>query len=144
MIRNTSIAECCIYPGDYTPLFDTQTVMEELKLPHEGERLLPPVNVTELKDSIKVEMAVPGLQRGDFIVEANANILSVYVLHKENEHKPFRLHEFNYECVKRHIVLPEYTDTEFTVAEYKEGVLTMYVPKSVQPADELQRRIVVY
>jgi HSP20 family protein len=119
-------------------------VREALKLPQEGGMVLPPVNVTELAESFKVEMAVPGVQRGDFIVEAEGNILSVYVLHKEANNKRFQLHEYNFECVNRHILLPENTDTQFTLAEYKNGVLTMYVPKSAVPAKEIHTRIVVY
>ena len=43
-------AGCLIYPGAYVPLLKEEEVQEELKRPHKGETILPPVNVTELAD----------------------------------------------------------------------------------------------
>ena len=138
---------CLIYPGSYVPLLKEEEVQSALKRPHEGETVLPPVNVTELADSFKVEVAIPGVKREDFLIHSDGNVLSVCVLHKEcglHEGERFQLHEFNYECFDRHIILPDNADSEFISAEYKSGILRLYVPKAKHPAKNLHTRIVVY
>jgi HSP20 family protein len=134
------------YPGRPVPLVNETDVLAELKKPHEGDTIQPPVNVAELPDSYKVEVAIPGVKREDFLIHANDNVLSVCVLHQEpgQPGERFQLHEFNYECVKRPIDLPSNADVEFSVAEYKSGILRIYVPKSNQPSQNLNSTIVVY
>ena len=139
--------DCLIYPGTYVPVLKEEEVQSGLTRPHEGETVLPPVNVTELSDSFKVEVAIPGVKREDFLIRSDGNVLSVCVLHKEyrlHEGERFQLHEFNYECFDRHIILPDNADLEFISAEYKSGILCLYVPKEKHPAANLHSRIVVY
>ena len=112
---------CLIYLGAYVPLLKEEEVQEELKRSHEGETVYPPVNVTELADSFKVEVAIPGVKRENFLVHADENILSVCVVHKEcglHVGETFQLHEFNCDCFERDIILPDNTDSEFISAEY--------------------------
>ena len=139
--------DCSIYPGDYVPLLKAEEIEEELKHSHEGEILFPPVNITELADSFKVEVAIPGVRREDFLVHVNENILFVRVLHKEyvlEETERFQLHEFNYQCFDRQVVLPDNADAEFTSAEYKSGILRLYISKTEQPSKNRHTTIVVY
>jgi HSP20 family protein len=138
---------CSIYPGDYVPLVKAEEIEEELKHSHEGDTLFPPVNITELADSFKVEVAIPGVRREDFLLHTHENVLFVRVLHKEyvvEGSERFQLHEFNYQCFDRPIVLPDNADAEFTSAEYKAGILRLYIPKSDQPTKGRNTRIVVY
>lgn len=134
------------YPGKPVPIVNELDVQAALLEPHKGETILPPVNVSELADLYKVEVAIPGVRREDFLIHANENVLSVCVLHKEQVQigERFQIHEFNYECVNRAIVLPTNADVEFSVAEYKSGILKLYVPKSTQPSRNLNATIVVY
>ena len=139
--------DCSIYPGDYVPLLKAEEIEEELRHSHEGQALFPPVNITELADSFKVEVAIPGVRREDFLLHANENILFVRVLHKEyvlEGSERFQLHEFNYQCFDRPVVLPDNADAEFISAEYKAGILRLLIPKRNQPAKNRHTRIVVY
>ncbi len=138
---------CLIYPGAYVPLVKEEEVQAALKRPHEGEIVIPPVNVSELGDLFKVEVAVPGARKEDFLIHSDANVLSVCVLQKDDgshEGEIFKLHEFNYECFDRHIILPGNADSEFASAEYKEGILRLLIPKSEQPGKNMRTTIVVY
>ena len=138
---------CSIYPGSYVPLLKAEEVEKELKRLHKYENNLLPVNVTELADSFKVEVAIPGLKREDFFIRADENDLSVCVVHKKcglTDRERFQLHEFNYECLDRHITLPQNADAEFISAEYKGGILCLYVPKAKQPVKNQHTMIVVY
>lgn len=138
---------CLIYPGTYVPLVKEEEVQTALNRPDTAEIVIPPVNVSELGDLFKVEVAVPGAKKEDFLVHSDENVLSVCVLKKDvgsHEGEIFKLHEFNYECFNRHIVLPGNADLEFASAEYKEGILRLLIPKSEQPGKNKRITIVVY
>lgn len=134
------------YPGKYVPLVAMESVREELKHPCEGKNLLPPVNISEIKDAYQIEMAIPGVKREDFLLQADDNTLSIAVLHKESEASAARhtLHEYDYHCFHRHILLPANAETELSVAEYYKGVLRVFVPKSGGPVKGTHATIVVY
>lgn len=143
VLYNTSYS----YPGDYVPLLKPEEIDEELKLTNEGDMLIPPVNITEQADSFKIDVAIPGVKREDFLVHTNENVLFVRVLHKDygpKEVQHFQLHEFNYKCFDRHITLPDNADPEFSSAEYKGGILQLVMPKTNQPVKNRHNRIVVY
>lgn len=144
-MNKSRLYESLVYPGDYMPVHNIQEIMEELKQPHEGETVLPPLNLTEYPDFFRIEMAVPGLKHEDFLVETDDNILSVSVLHKEQViQRNFQVHEYNYECFKRYISLPLTAETAFAIAEYKNGLLSLLVPKGEKPLRETHVRVVVY
>jgi len=137
----------CIYPGGFTPLLREEEVREELKRMCKGESPFPPVNVTELSNSFKVEVAIPGVKRENFLVYADDNILSVCVFNKQAPHhteEAFKMHEFNYDCFERHITLPKNAEAEFVSAVYRSGILSMHIPKSDHPSKNQHTRIVVY
>jgi HSP20 family protein len=138
---------CLVYPGTYTPILNEEEVKFALKKTADGDTLLPPVNVKELADLYKIEVAVPGVKREDFLITVKGNVLSVCVVREEtvlSKGEIFQMHEFNYDIFDRHIVLPNNTDPEFTSAEYIAGMLRLYVPKTKTPSTNLQTKIVVY
>ena len=82
-------------------------------------------------------MVAPGLERDEFIVYGDDNLLLVCSAQDRKiipELKDFQ----------RHIVLPLDADAELTVAEYKNSVLHFYVPKNKWPGKHTVTRIVVY
>jgi HSP20 family protein len=134
------------YPGEYIPApLALDELAEELRKPHEGANK-PLVNIAELPDLFKVEVAAPGLKSGDFYVNINGNLLSIYVLHKEPEGntKIYLQHEFNYCCFKRDIILPDKFDTEFLYARYADGVLCISLPKATGEFVHRVSRVMVY
>ena len=138
-------AGCTVYPGSYVPFLEDEEVEEVLNRPHRNEIVLPLVNVTELANSFKVEVAIPGVNREDFFIHANENILSVCVIHKDEELLGnVKYDTSDYECLDRDIVLPENADAEFISAEYKDGILCLHTPKSKRTNHNLHSTIVVY
>jgi HSP20 family protein len=138
---------CLIYPGCYVPLLKEEEVNSALTLSPEGETILLPVNLSEFTNFFKVELPVPGVKREDILVHSDGNVLSVYVLHKKaggNREERFQLHEFNYDCFSRHIILPVNADPEFANAEYKEGMLRLFIPKTEQAGKKVKTEIAVY
>ena len=136
-----------IYPGRYVPLFTEYEVKRELDQSSLQIPALPPVNIVELIDSYRIELAIPGIEREELVAEASENILSISVLHKKTaagEPGLFKVHEFEYSCFDKEIVLPENVDTEFVSAEYHGGVLSMHVPKAKRKSGSFHSTIVVY
>jgi len=139
--------EYSIYPGDYVPMLNEKEINEEIVRTRQDDIISPSVNINESGNFYKVEIALPGVNRENFLVYTDKNILSVCVVHRhQNTDDPgrFRVHEFNYNCFERHLELPADADTEFVRAEYKEGVLRIYIPKASEQAIALHTRIVVY
>src|SRR3712207_1509114 len=66
---------------------------------------LPAVNVKETQDNFVVEMAAPGMNKEDFKVELNNNVLTISSEHKqENEEKEnnrYTRKEFSYQSFQR-------------------------------------------
>ena len=94
------------------------------------------VNVIELGGLYEVQVNVPGLEREELIVYGNNNSLSVdaAMSNHNSRHKNFH----------RNIAMPANADTELTVAEYKNSILHLYVPKTNQSCGHSSIRIVVY
>lgn len=147
MYNDTSTISSYAYPGDYVPLLSEDQIDFELCRVSENGALVPPVNVVELADTFRVEIAIPGMRREDFLIHIDGNVLDVRVLHKEAspwEAPNFKLREFNYKCFEKRINLPFNADAEFLSAEYKAGVLRVIMPKADYPVRCPYMRVVVY
>lgn len=140
-------SDCSIYPGDYVPLLTEKEISEEIVRTKQEEIESPSVNIAESNRFYKIEIALPGVDRKNFLVYADNNVLSVCVVchnQKAGDLERFRLHEFSCNSFERHIELPGDADTEFVSAEYKEGVLRIYIPKAPEQSIVQHTRIVVY
>jgi HSP20 family protein len=148
-MENTTIYEPVyeIYPGAYVPMLKEAEIRSSIKLSVEGESVLPLVNVLEFQGCFKIEMAIPGVKREDFLVHADGNALLICVSHKSPsraEQENFQLHEFNYDCFARQVILPLNADLELANAEYKEGILRLYIAKTTLPVKQFKTEIPVY
>lgn len=134
------------YPGGYVPLLKEEEVRSVMKHQKKIEGLAP-VNLADLTDSYKVEIAIPGIKKENLFVYAQAHTLSVYVLSKErvrHEEATFQQHQFNFDCFEQRIDLPHNADPEFAIAEYRSGILQLYIPKSDYQSTGAHTTIVVY
>jgi HSP20 family protein len=138
---------CTLYPGTYIPSLDANELKTELAKMKKEDISEPSVNVTEEEDSFKLEAALPGIRREDFFINIEKNVLTITVLHRRIRVTPegkFQMHEFDHDCFNRHVMLPEHVETEFVRAEYLDGMLTMYLPKSNHAQKEGSTRVIVY
>ena len=138
--------EYSAYPGEYIPMSEAKAMLKELKLTPKDFLAKPPVNMEEYKDCYKIDVIIPGVRREDIFIYVQDTILSIMVLHMACEEikKKLQIHEFDIKGRERHILLPENADTEFVSAEYKQGILRLHIPKSLQPAATNFQQIVVY
>lgn len=92
----------------------------------------PSVNIVENEDNFMVEVAAPGLDKKDFNVTVDDDILTISAERKdESEDKSgtFTRREFNYTSFSRSFHLPETCNSEKINANYKDGMLILEIPK---------------
>lgn len=95
-------------------------------------KTVPKVNIKSDDQGYTVEMAVPGLQKSDFNIELDNDLLTISAERKaeQNEEKGnYTRKEFSYHSFKRSFTLPETADGEKISAAYENGVLLVAIPK---------------
>lgn len=101
--------------------------------PWNGGEFVPAIDVSEDENSVTLRAEVPGLTRDDITVSVDHGILTVSgekreEAHDEGEH--YTRTERRYGHFERRMRLPENVDAEHIDAAYKDGVLTVTVPKT--------------
>lgn len=93
---------------------------------------VPAVNVSETDKEYIVVVAAPGMDRKDFQVETDEDMLTISA-EKEKEEREGRYNrrEYNYSSWSRSFSLPEDCNPEKIDAEYKSGELRITIPKTV-------------
>jgi HSP20 family protein len=137
-----------VYPGEYVPLPEKEALLAGLRIPGVDSAVkMPAVNMEELKDCFKIEILIPGAKREDIFTCIEDNVLSVVVLNNNCEQfntGKLQIHEFDTECLQRHILLPANADAEFAKGEYKDGTLSIYISKTQEPSKTNTQRIMIY
>ena len=107
----------------------------------------PPINVIEFPDYYLIEMPAPGFTKDDFLIKCYSCSLLI-VGNKKLTDKPenahYHQHGFNCRRITRNVDLPTDADTEFGTAEFKNGVLFIYLYKTSYPVLNRQNFIIVY
>ena len=136
-----------IYPGKYEPMpLKEKELAAELS--KKGKKIVkPPVNINELSDHYRIEIAVPGFSREDFFIQTKNRLLSIAAVHKnpvEKADSHYRFLSFNCKCIKQEIMLPGDVDPDFVTAEYINGILKICLFKTSYPAENRSCKIIVY
>jgi len=95
----------------------------------------PSVNVIEDGDFYRIEVAAPGLEKGDFEVNVENGFLNISAEHKEKEEVKegkYMRREFNYTSFKRSFELPDIVKADKIEATYKDGILKVKLPKKAE------------
>lgn len=95
-------------------------------------RQIPSANITENPKDFVIELAAPGLEKKDFKVEADNNMLTISAEKKTEEKKETKNYsrkEFSYNSFSRSFNLPDNALPDKITAEYQNGVLKLTLPK---------------
>lgn len=106
--------------------------------------MMPAANVTEKEDAFLIEFAVPGMQKEDFKVHVENNVLSVSSekeVSKEEKERNYTRREFAYGSFTRSFTLPKTVDMERIDATYENGILKVSLPKKEEAKTQLSREI---
>ncbi|MDG5799211.1 Hsp20/alpha crystallin family protein [Marinilabiliaceae bacterium ANBcel2] len=98
-----------------------------------GKTTMPSVNVRENDDEYFIEVAAPGLNKNDFKVEVNNNVLTISCEKEENKEEKdegFTRREFCYSGFRRSFAIPRNEVDESKIdARYKDGILNITLKK---------------
>ncbi|SEI37947.1 heat shock protein Hsp20 [Dyadobacter koreensis] len=106
---------------------------------------VPAVNIRETEDSFGVEVAAPGLEKKDFKIQLENNLLTISSqkeIREENHHEGYSRREFSYQSFQRSFVLPkDVVNDEGIVARYENGLLQLVIPKKEEAKQKAPRLI---
>jgi HSP20 family protein len=125
---------------DFDRLFDQfRSNFEDLFWSPPSEMMIPPLttrappsDVIDLGDKYKVTLEMPGVSKENIDIEVTSNEVEVSAENKtefETEDKNWLRHERSSMSFYRDFVLPEELKTDGVDAEFKNGVLTLILPK---------------
>lgn len=105
--------------------------------PYVSDRMVsrvPAVNIAETENDYCIELAVPGMNKNDFKINLEKNVLSVSAETKsENEEssqdKKYNRREYSYNSFVRTFTLPDTADYANISAQYVDGILKVLVAK---------------
>ncbi len=99
---------------------------------NEGQSL-PAVNIKENKDNFLVEMAAPGMKKGDFKIEVDGSGLTISSEKKEEKNEKdgkYNRKEFSYQSFYRTFHLPkDVVNSDKISAKYEDGILKLEIQK---------------
>ena len=114
-------------------------------LPEGRDMYSPSIDIKETKDAVKIAAEMPGIDEKDIDVSVHDGLLTISgekkVLKEENELGYHHI-ERSYGCFSRDIPLPDTVETDNIGANFKNGLLTVTLPKT-QKAIEQSRKIPV-
>ncbi len=98
----------------------------------ETNEWIPAVDIYETNDAINIEVEAPGMKQEDIKINLENNTLTIYgerKFEKKEENKNYYRMERSYGSFSRSFLLPENVNVEGIKAKYKDGVLTITLPK---------------
>ena len=105
---------------------------------------VPAANIIEADDHFNIELAAPGKRKNDFTIELDEGVLTIS---SETETKftekdgSFTRKEFGYSSFKRSFNIPETVSANKISASYKEGILTVSLPKKAEALPQPKKLI---
>jgi HSP20 family protein len=105
---------------------------------------IPAVNVNEDENLFNIEVAAPGMEKKDFKLDLNHNVLTISsekMKKKEDDNKIFTRREFSYMSFNRSFTLPDNVNKESIKASYKEGILNISIPKKEESKEKGTKHI---
>ncbi len=106
---------------------------------------LPAVNVKETDDDFIIELAAPGMNKKDFKISFNNNVLTISSEvkdEKEESDDNYTRKEFSYQSFQRSFTVPEnIVNGEKISAKYNEGILNIVLPKREEVKPQPEREI---
>ncbi|HAM11005.1 MAG: hypothetical protein A2X05_00065 [Bacteroidetes bacterium GWE2_41_25] len=107
---------------------------------------MPAVNIREDEKSYILDLAVPGMDKKDIKIDTNEDVLTISSESKEEsveERDGYKKKEFNYSSFCRSFYIPENVNREKIEANYKDGILTVSLPKMEEEKKNISRQITI-
>lgn len=106
---------------------------KDWEFPMKGGELFPTVDISETPQEYTLRAEIPGMKKEDTKISVNNNVLTLSGEKKseaKHEDKKYHRVESYYGSFQRSFVLPDSIQSDKVTAAFKDGVLTVTVPKS--------------
>ena len=106
---------------------------------------MPALNVVENNDNFRIEVAAPGLEKKDFKIDLENNVLTFPSEKEERseskEEGNYMRREFSYSSLWRSFSLLNSVDAEKISANHKDGILSITIPKKEEAKQKPPKQI---
>lgn len=112
---------------------------KDWEFPLQGGELFPKVDISETPQEYTVRAEIPGMRKEDTKVSVNNNVLTLSGEKKSearHEDKKYHRVESYYGSFQRSFVLPDAIKADKVAAAFKDGVLTVTIPKSEEAKEK--------
>ncbi len=120
----------------------------EFRLPYKDKELAirqPLSDIVEKGDDVIVTLEMPGVDKKDIILNITDEYIEVKTEKKEEfriEKKGLHKYERSYKGYHRVLPLPTKVDADKAIAEYKNGILKIIIPKKEKKLIEKKRILI--
>ena len=107
---------------------------------------MPSVNIREDEKNYSLDLAVPGINKDDLKIDINEDVLTVSSENKsekEENKDGYKRKEFSYSSFCRSFYIPENVNRDKIEANYKDGILSVSLPKQEEEKTKLPRQITI-
>jgi HSP20 family protein len=106
---------------------------------------VPAINIREKEDHFEVEVAAPGMEKKDFNITLEGNVLMISSAKQHTDEKKeenYTRREFSYQSFQRSLELPkDIVDGEKIKANYENGLLHLAIPKKEEAKRKAPKKI---
>jgi HSP20 family protein len=121
-----------IFEDDFFPVLSNRT------------NQMPAVNIKEDDKNYVLDLAIPGIDKKDLKIDMNEDVLTISSEAKsesEENKDGYKRKEFSYSAFSRSFYIPENVNREKIEANYKDGVLSVSLPKQEEEKNKITRKI---
>jgi len=105
---------------------------------------MPAVNIREDEKNYNLDLAIPGIDKKDLKIDMNEDVLTISSeskSEKEDDKDGYKRKEFSYSSFCRSFYIPENVDRDKIEATYKDGVLSVALPKQEIEKNKITREV---
>jgi HSP20 family protein len=121
-----------IFDDDFFPVFQNRTSS------------IPAVNIKEDDKQYTLELAAPGIEKKDLKIDINEEVLTISSELKndtEENRNGYKRKEFSYSSFCRSFYIPENVNRDSIEANYRDGILSVSLPKQDAEKSRITRQI---
>jgi HSP20 family protein len=121
-----------LFDDDFFPVVSSRTTS------------MPAVNIREDEKKFSLDLAVPGIDKKDLKIEIHEDVITISSenkTEKEENHDGFKRREFSYSSFCRSFYVPDNVNKDKIEASYKDGILTVEIPKEEEEKAKISREV---
>jgi HSP20 family protein len=105
---------------------------------------MPAVNIREDEKNYVLDLAIPGIDKKDLKIDMNEDVLTISSeSNNETEQSKdgYKRKEFSYSSFCRSFYIPENVNKDKIEANYKDGILSITLPKEEEEKSKISKEI---